>query len=208
MKRLFVVTLLLAGGAHAQEADAGPVPPDAGLTAPDAASAAPDAGSPAPDARSAAPDAGTRRRPPGPDADLATKDVHVASIHLQVARLYVTGLYDLSGKPTTWDRERGITLFTQAQNAAADADRTLAELSGLAKGEWAKAAEPVAKARATLARVQTQLRSLAVPVRGAGGQGVNGQKVLADIYKSLDSAKDDLESAAKTMKVETKLRTP
>jgi len=50
-------------------------------------------------------------------ADQAKKDVDVAGIHLQVARLYLAGLHGLAGAPSTWDREHGVALFNQAQNA-------------------------------------------------------------------------------------------
>jgi hypothetical protein len=186
MRRLAALALLAAAAALAQDADGGPAEASDG----------------------GVPESEHRPGPPGPDADLARKDVHAASIHLQVAKLYVGGLYALAGRGTSWDRERGISLFTHAQNAASDAERTVAELSGLAKGEWAKAADPIRKVRAALATVQSQLRSVAVPVRGAGGQGAEGRKVLAGIYKSLDSAKNDLDSAAKVMGVDTKLHTP
>jgi hypothetical protein len=131
-------------------------------------------------------------------AEQAKKDVDVAGIHLQVAKLYLTGLYGLAGAPSTWDREHGVALFNQAQNALTDADRQLAELQGLAQGNWPEACDPLTRARNTLVRAQGQLRSLSVPLRTGGGQ----------LYKSLDSSRDELDSAAKAMGVDTKLRTP
>src|SRR5712691_3653056 len=78
-------------------------------------------------------------------ADQAKKDVDVAGIHLQVARLYLAGLHGLAGAPSTWDREHGVALFTQAQNALTDADRQLAELQGLAQGNWPDARDPLTR---------------------------------------------------------------
>jgi exonuclease VII small subunit len=209
VKRFVALALCACAAAAAQDSvPRAPAPPDGQAAEPpaqDAGAAEQDAG---PGDAGADAELPRRNARPGPDADLARKDVHVALIHLQVAKLYVTGLYDLAGTPTVWDKERGISLFTQAQNATADAERTVAELSGLAKGEWAKAAEPLRRARGTLAHVQSQLRSLAVPVRGAGGQGKRGEEILREIDKSLDSARSDLETAAKAMNVDTKLRKP
>ena len=142
------------------------------------------------------------------NAAMAKKDVDVAGIHLQVAKLYVTGLYDLAGGPSTWDREHGVALFNQAQNALTDAERQLGELQGLARNGWPKALEPLGRARTTLAQMQSQLRSLSVPLRTGGGQDQAGQSILKGVYKSLDSALHDLESAAREMGVDPKLRTP
>lgn len=143
-----------------------------------------------------------------PTAELARNDVHAATIHLRVARLYAEGLYDLAGNSSEWNRERGLTLFTGAQNAVSDADRALAELSGLAKAQRVQAVEPIRNARATLSRVTSQLRQLAVPKLGAKGQGIAAQAKLVEIHKALDSALNDVASAAKAMGVETKLLTP
>jgi hypothetical protein len=209
MKRFIGVALCAALAAAAQDGGAGGALPQDGQpgeTSPHGGTGGAAAQDGGPGDGGADSELPRRKLPPGPDADLARKDIHVALIHLQVAKLYVAGLYDLAGTPTVWDKERGISLFTQAQNALGDAERTLAELSGLAKGEWAKAAEPVHRARGTLARAQTQLRSLAVPVRGAGGQGQRGEEILKEIDKSLDSVRSDLETAAKVMNVDTKLR--
>ena len=141
-------------------------------------------------------------------ADQAKKDVDVAGIHLQIARLYLAGLYGLAGAPSTWDREHGVALFTQARNALTDADRQLAELQGLAQGNWPQARDPLTRARNTLVRAQGQLRSLSVPLRTGGGQDQAGQSVIGQIYKSLDSSRNELDSAARAMGVDPKLRTP
>jgi hypothetical protein len=140
--------------------------------------------------------------------DQAKKDVDVAGIHLQVAKLYLAGLHGLTGAPSTWDREHGVALFNQAQNALTDADRQLAELQGLAQGNWPDARDPLTRARNTLVRAQGQLRALSVPLRTGGGQDQAGQSVIGEIYKSLDSSRDELNAAAKAMGVDPKLRTP
>jgi len=141
-------------------------------------------------------------------SDQAKKDVDVAGIHLQVAKLYLAGLYGLAGAPSTWDREHGVALFTQAQNALTDADRQLAELQGLAQTNWPQARDPLSRARGTVVRAQSQLRALSVPSRTGGGQDQAGQSVIGQIYKSLDSSRDELNAAARAMGVDTKLRTP
>jgi len=158
------------------------------------------------------PDAGSvltpREKAAAQAADQAKKDVDVAGIHLQVARLYLAGLHGLAGAPSTWDREHGVALFTQAQNALTDAERQLAELQGLAQGNWPDARDPLTRARNTLVRAQGQLRSLSVPLRTGGGQDQAGQSVIGEIYKSLDSSRDELSAAARAMGVDPKLRTP
>jgi hypothetical protein len=141
-------------------------------------------------------------------AEQAKKDVDVAGIHLQVAKLYLAGMSGLAGPPTTWDREHGVALFTHAQNALTDADGQLAELQGLAQRTWPQAREPLSRARGALVRAQGQLRSLSVPMRTGGGQDQAGQTVIGQITKTLDSSRDELEAAAKAMGVDTKLRTP
>ena len=141
-------------------------------------------------------------------AQQAKNDIDLADIHLQVARLYLVGLHGLGGSPSTWDREHGVALFTQAQNALTDADRQLAELQGLAQRNWPDAREPLSKMRNSLVRAQTQLRSLSVPMRTGGGQDQAGQSVIREVYKSLDSSRDELDSAAKAMGVDSKLRKP
>ena len=62
--------------------------------------------------------------------------------------------------------------------------------------------------RNSLVRAQTQLRSLSVPMRTGGGQDQAGQSVIREVYKSLDSSRDELDSAAKAMGVDSKLRKP
>ena len=168
---------------------------------------------PSPDA--VQPDAGPGAAPLTPKekvaaqaAEQAKKDVDVAGIHLEAARLYLAGLYGLAGPSSSWDREHGVALFTQAQNALTDADRQLAELQGLAQRNWPDARDPLSRARNTLVRVQTQLRSLSVPLRTGGGQDQAGKSVIGEVYKSLDSSRDELHSAARAMGVDPKLRTP
>ena len=141
-------------------------------------------------------------------ADQAKKDVDFAAIHLQAAKLYLTGLYGLDGRPSTWDREHGVALFTHAQDALTDAQRQLAELQGFARTTWPNARDPLTKVRTSLDKVQTRLRSLSMPMHpGADGQGAD-QGAIKDMYKELDSAHGDLEAAARAMGVDAKLRKP
>ena len=173
--------------------------------APERPSDRPDAG--------AAEDAANAARTPQEKAkaqatEQAKKDVDVAGIHLQVAKLYLSGLYGLRGPPTTWDREHGVALFTKTQDALTDADRQLAELQGLAQRTWPEARDPLSRARESLVRAQGQLRSLSVPLRTGGGQDQAGQTVIGQVTKTLDTSREALEAAAKAMGVDTKLKTP
>jgi hypothetical protein len=153
-------------------------------------------------------DAGVTRLPPQQaSAELAKKSVDAAHIELQSARLFVLGLFQLSKPPTTvWDREHSITLFNQTLEAVGEADRSLAELSGMAKGKWEKADQPVRNARQTLQQVQKDLRSISVPPTGSAT--VDAREMSKRVYDSLDSARKELESAAKAMDVDPKLRSP
>ena len=194
---LAAAALVAAPAARAQNPEPAPDARDAG-TADGRRAAAADAGLPQ----------NPRERAAAQATEQAKKDVDVASIHLQAAKLYLAGLYGLAGAPSTWDREHGVALFNQAQNALGDAERQLAELQGLVQGNWPGARDSLTRARNTLVRAQGQLRSLSVPLRTGGGQDQAGQSVIGQIYKALDSSKDELESAAKTMGVDTKMRTP
>ena len=194
---LAAAALVAAPAARAQNPELAPDARDAG-TADGRRAATADAGLPQ----------DPRERAAAQATEQAKKDVDVASIHLQAATLYLAGLYGLAGAPSTWDREHGVALFNQAQNALGDAERQLAELQGLVQGNWPGARDPLTRARSTLVRAQGQLRSLSVPLRTGGGQDQAGQSVIGQIYKALDSSKDELESAAKAMGVDTKLRTP
>jgi hypothetical protein len=140
--------------------------------------------------------------------DQAKKDIDFAAIHLQAAKLYLTGLYGLEGRPSTWDREHGVALFTHAQDALTDAQRQLAELQGFAPATWPGARDPLNKVRRSLERVQTQLRSLSVPLHPSAAGPEAGQSTIKDMYKQLDAAHGDLESAAHAMGVDAKLRKP
>lgn len=196
---LSAAALFASAAAHAQTPDQPAGTRDGGGTeAGDAGRAEADAGAPQ----------SAREKAAAQAAEQAKKDVDVAGIHLQAAKLYLAGLYGLAGAPSTWDREHGVALFTHAQNALTDADRQLAELQGLAQGNWPGARDPLSRARSTLVRAQGQLRSLSVPMRTGGGQDQAGQSVIGQIYKSLDSSRNELESAARAMGVDTKLRTP
>src|SRR2546430_15585961 len=123
LTRLACAALRASSAALAQTPEK--VPPAAGQSQPDA-------GAPSTPREKAAAQAGEQ----------AKKDVDVASIHLQVARLYLAGLYGLAGAPSTWDREHGVALFNQAQNALTDADPPLAALQGLAQSNVPGARDP------------------------------------------------------------------
>src|ERR671937_2052600 len=97
-------------------------------------------------------------------ADQVKKDVDFAAIHLQAAKLYLTGLYGLDGRPSTWDREHGVALFTHAQDALSDVQRQIAELQGFARTTWPDSGPLLSRVRRTLAGVEKQLRSLSVPM--------------------------------------------
>lgn len=138
------------------------------------------------------------------NADLAKKDVDVGGINIQAAKLYVTGLYDLSSRANMYDRGHGTDLFNKAQDAITDAEKELADLAPMAQGAWAKAADPLARVRSTLVNAQGHLRALAGAIN-ANGNDVNR---IRDLYKELDGAERDLNDAAKAMNVDTRLNTP
>jgi len=140
--------------------------------------------------------------------DQAKKDVDFAAIHMHAAKLYLTGLYGLNGTPSTWDREHGVALFTHAQDALSDVQRQVAELQGFAQATWPDAGPPLSRVRRALNGVEKRLRSLSVPLRpSADGQDA-GQSAIKDMYDALDTAQKDLDSAAKAMGVNAKLKTP
>ena len=140
--------------------------------------------------------------------DQAKKDIDFAAIHVQAAKLYLTGLYGLEGRPSTWDREHGVALFTHAQDALTDAQRQLAELQGFAQTTWPDARDPLGKVRRSLDKVQTQLRSMSVPLHPSAQAQDASQNTIKDMYKQLDAAHGDLENAARAMGVDAKLRKP
>src|SRR5437868_10661017 len=140
--------------------------------------------------------------------DQAKKDVDFASIHLHAAKLYLTGLYGLDGRPSTWDREHGVALFTHAQDALADVQRQLAELQGFARTTWPDSQAPLSRVRTQLDAVEKRLRSLSVPLHPSADGPDAGQSAIKDMYDALDSAQGDLDKAAKAMGVNAKLRTP
>jgi hypothetical protein len=140
--------------------------------------------------------------------DQAKKDVDFASINLHAAKLYLTGLYGLDGRPSTWDREHGVALFTHAQDALSDVQRQVAELQGFAQTTWPESRAPLTHLRRTLTAVETRLRSLSVPLHPSADAPDAGQSAIKDMYDALDSAQGDLDKAAKAMGVNAKLRTP
>jgi hypothetical protein len=153
-------------------------------------------------------DGGTARRSPeATPPQLAKKAFDLANIDLGAARLYVVGLFHLSQKPISeWDRAHSVTLFNSAENAIADCDRSLAELSGMARGKWEKAAAPLTHARATVAQALKDLRSLSVPTTPSGA--TDRQQIARKVHEELDSAGKDLDTAAKVMGVDTRIRGP
>jgi len=140
--------------------------------------------------------------------DQAKKDVDFASINLHAAKLYLTGLYGLDGRPSTWDREHGVALFTHAQDALSDAQKQLAELQGYAATTWPESRPPLSRARNTLTGVEKRLRSLSVPLHPSMEGQDAGQSAIKDMYDALDAAQDDLDKAAKAMGVNSKLKKP
>jgi hypothetical protein len=153
-------------------------------------------------------DGGTARRSPeATPPELAKKAIDLAHIDLGAARLYVVGLFHLSRRPiSAWDRAHSVTLFNSAENAITDSDRSLSELSGMARGNWEKAAAPLTHARATLMQALKDLRSLSVPTTPSGG--ADRQETARKVHRALDSAGKDLDAAAKTMGVDTKIKGP
>ena len=151
---------------------------------------------------------GPRERALAQATDQAKKDVDFASIHLHAAKLYLTGLYGLDGRPSTWDREHGVALFTHAQDALADVQRQLAELQGFARTTWPDSQAPLSRVRTQLDAVEKRLRSLSVPLHPSADGPDAGQSAIKDMYDALDSAQGDLDKAAKAMGVNAKLRTP
>ena len=142
-------------------------------------------------------------------ADQAKKDVDFAAIHLNAAKLYLTGLYGLDGRPSTWDREHGVALFTHAQDALSDVQRQIAELQGFARTTWPDSGPLLSRVRRTLAGVEKQLRSLSVPMHPSANAAPDaGQSAIKDMYDALDAAHGDLEKAAKAMGVDSKLKKP
>ena len=153
-------------------------------------------------------DGGTgRKSPEATPSELAKKAIDLAHIDLGAARLYVVGLFHLSRRPiSAWDRAHSVTLFNSAENAMTDADRSLSELSGMARGKWEKAAAPLTHARSTLAQALKDLRSLSVPTTPSGA--ADRQQIARKVHEELDSTRKDLDAAAKVMEVDTKIKEP
>jgi hypothetical protein len=141
-------------------------------------------------------------------AGQAKKDVDFAAIGLNAAKLYLTGLYGLDGRPSSWDREHGVALFTHAQDALSDVQRQIAELQGFAQTTWPESRAPLTSVRKKLDGVEKQLRSLSVPRHPSANAPDAGQSAIKDMYDALDSAQGDLDKAAKAMGVDAKLKKP
>lgn len=140
--------------------------------------------------------------------DQAKKDVDFAAIHLRAAKLYLTGLYGLNDTPSTWDREHGVALFAHAQDALSDVQRQVAELQGFARATWPDAGPSLSRVTRALDGVEKRLRSLSIPLRSSADGQDAGQSAIKDMYDALDAAQKDLDSAAKAMGVNAKLKTP
>ncbi len=139
--------------------------------------------------------------PAGAGASVAKQAVDVAGIDMQAAKLFVTGIYDLSTRPNQFDKHRAIVLFNQAQEAVTQAELQLADLSRVAQPAPNGALQ---NARNTMVSAQGELRALAGALN-AGGTDPNRIKAL---YQSIDSATHDLDSAARAMRVDTRLNSP
>lgn len=145
---------------------------------------------------------------PASNADIAKRTYDIANANLQAAKGYVGGLNDLAQKASTWDRESSVSLFNSAQRAVTDAEEHIGRLVPLAKGDWAKASDPLNKARADLVKVQGELRTFAGPVRADSGDPASRQSSLKGLWDTLDTASKDLGTAAGQMSVDTKIKTP
>lgn len=139
------------------------------------------------------------------NTDLAKISVDVAVVEVQASKLYLAGLADLASRPGTWDKAHTIHLFNEAQRSLIRAEQQLGEMEQLATGQWANAADPIRKARSELVTAEHQLRGFAEPVRSGQAQPTNSQSIK-DVWNSLDRAQKDVESAAGTMGVPTKLQ--
>jgi len=179
-------------------------PPAPGRDATDAGTTVSDGGT---DADGGVDGGSARKSPEATPEELAKKAIDLAHIDLGAARLYVIGLFHLSRKPITdWDRAHSVTLYNSAENAIADTDRSLSELSGMARGKWAQAAAPLTHARSTVAQALKDLRSLSVPTTPVGA--VDRQQVARKVHGELDSERKDIDAAAKVMSVDTKIKEP
>ncbi|GAC1605989.1 MAG: hypothetical protein NVS4B10_19890 [Myxococcales bacterium] len=166
------------------------------------------ANKPAPPPTVAAPKGPTAAAAPASNADLAKRSFDLASANLQAAKSYVGGLNDLAQKASTWDRESSVSLFNSAQRAVTDAEEHGGRLVPLAKGDWAKATDPLNKARADLVKAQGELRTFSGPVRAESGDPASRQGSIKGLWDTLETASKDLNSAAGQMSVDTKLKTP
>jgi hypothetical protein len=99
-----------------------------------------------------------------------------------------------------------VTLFNQAEHALDEVDRSVAELSGMARDRWQKAALPLTHARSTMAQVRKDLRTISIPP--VGRETVDAREVTKRVFGALQSVRNDLESAAKEMGVDPKLQAP
>jgi hypothetical protein len=196
-----IASALLAAVLAFAQAEGAPAPP---RDAPDAGTPVSDGGT---DADGGADGGTARKSPEATPSELAKKAIDLAHIDLGAARLYVVGLFHLSRKPiSAWDRAHSVTLFNSAENAMTDSDRSLSELSGMARGKWEKAAAPLTHARSTVAQALKDLRALSVPTTASAA--VDRQQVARKVHQELDSVRKDLDAAAKVMEVDTRIKEP
>jgi hypothetical protein len=123
--------------------------------------------------------------------EIAKRSVDVAGVELQVAKLYVTGLYDLSSRQNLYDQRHATALFNRAQDALTGAN-------------YPKAGEPLGRARSTLVSAQGELRTLA----GAINRNGNDVERIKSVFHQLDTAEHALNDTAGAMSVDSKLNAP
>jgi hypothetical protein len=136
--------------------------------------------------------------------EIAKRSVDVAGVELQVAKLYVTGLYDLSSRQNLYDQRHATALFNRAQDALTGAELQLQELAPLASANYPKAGEPLGRARSTLVSAQGELRTLA----GAINRNGNDVERIKSVFHQLDTAEHALNDTAGAMSVDSKLNAP
>ena len=145
---------------------------------------------------------------PQANADAAKRAFDIANANLEAAKTYLGGLNDLAQTPATWDRDSSIALFNSAQRSVTDAEERIGSLVPLAKGDWAKANDPLSKARTQLVSVQKELRDFAGPVRADSGSPQTRQSSIHNLWNTVDSASKDLKDAVGAMSVDTRVKTP
>ena len=139
------------------------------------------------------------------NADEAKKALDVIEVDLQASKLYLVALWDLASKPATWDRAHSVTLFNDAERAVTEAEEHIGKIEPMAKDSWAKAADPIGKARASLVQTQAQLRSFASGLRGGNFAGGDANAIKG-LWTTVDTAQKQIEGAAGAMGVDFHLK--